>query len=73
MSQLTPELGPCRTIKGLRLIPLADLVRMKLSSFRAIDEVHLKDLDQAGLIAPQIEAGLSPILADRLAQVRARA
>jgi hypothetical protein len=68
----TPELGPCRTIKGLRLIPLTDLVRMKLTSFRAIDEAHLKDLDQAGVITAEIEAGLSPVLVERLAQVRAR-
>jgi hypothetical protein len=68
----TPDLGPFRRIKELRLIPLADLARMKLTSFRASDEAHLKDLDQAGLITPGIEAALSPALADRLAQVRAR-
>jgi hypothetical protein len=68
----TPELGPYRTIKGIRLIPLSDLIRMKLTSFRAKDEAHLKDLDEAGLVTPDIEAGLSPILGERLAQVRAR-
>jgi hypothetical protein len=68
----TPELGPYRTIKGIRLIPLSDLIRMKLTSFRAKDEAHLKDLDEAGLVTPEIEAGLSPILRERLAQVRAR-
>ena len=45
---------------------------MKLTSFRAKDEAHLKDLDEAGLITPGIETGLSPILRERLAQVRAR-
>ena len=70
--EATPELGTCRRIKGLRLIPLADLVRMKLTSFRANDEAHLKDLDEAGLITPDIEAALSPVLAERLARVRAR-
>ena len=69
----TPELGPCRQVRGLRLIPLADLVRMKLTSFRAKDEAHLKDLDEAGLITRDVEAGLSAVLAERLAQVRARA
>jgi hypothetical protein len=68
----TPELGSYRSVKGLRLIPLQDLIRMKLTSFRASDEAHLKDLDEAGLITPEIEAGLSPVLAERLAQVRAR-
>jgi hypothetical protein len=45
---------------------------MKLTSFRAKDEAHLKDLDEAGLIAPEIESGLSPILRERLVRVRAR-
>lgn len=67
----TPELGPCRRIKELRSIPLADLIRMKLTSFRLKDQTHLKDLDEAGLITPDVEAGLSPILTERLAQVRA--
>lgn len=68
----TPEFGAYRTVKGLRLIPLADLVRMKLTSFRANDEAHLKDLDEVGMITPEIEATLSPPLAQRLAQLRAR-
>jgi hypothetical protein len=67
-----PELGACRKMKGLRLLPLSDLIRMKLTSFRAKDEAHLKDLDEVGLITPEIEAGLSPILRARLAQARAR-
>lgn len=70
--EATPEFRPCRTVKGLRLIALADLVRMKLTSFRARDETHLKDLDEAGLITPEIEAGLSPLLRERLARVRTR-
>jgi len=52
---------------------LASLVHMKLTSFRLKDQTHLKDLDEAGLITPETEAGLSPILAERLAQVRAHA
>jgi hypothetical protein len=31
---------------------------MKLVSYRLKDRVHVQDLDQAGLIAPQIEAEL---------------
>ena len=68
----TLHLGPCQRIKGLRLIPLPDLIRMKLTSFRIKDQMHLKDLDEAGLITPEMEAGLSPVLAERLAQVRVR-
>ena len=71
-SQSAPEIGPSRTIQGVRLVPLADLVAMKLTSFRSKDETHLKDLDEAGLITPEIESGLSETLRARLAQVRAR-
>lgn len=67
-----PELGPFETLRGLRLIPTADLIRMKLTSFRLKDQVHLKDLDEAGVISPAVEATLSPVLAERLARVRAR-
>jgi hypothetical protein len=67
-----PEIGQYRTLRGLRVIPAADLIRMKLTSFRASDEAHLKDLDDAGVITPEIEAGLSPVLAERLARVRSR-
>jgi hypothetical protein len=67
-----PELGPARRMRGLSLIPLADLIRMKLISFRAKDEAHLRDFDEAGLITPEVEADLSPILAERLARMRAR-
>jgi hypothetical protein len=67
-----PSIGPCRTLHGVRLIPLEDLVCMKLTSFQSKDETHLKDLDEAGLITPEIEAGLSEVLRARLAQVRAR-
>ena len=67
-----PAIGHCRTLHGVRLIPLEDLVCMKLTSFQSKDETHLKDLDEAGLITPEIEAGLSEVLRARLAQVRAR-
>ena len=70
--EATPQLGACRVLQGIRLIPLADLVRMKLTSFRAKDEAHLKDLDEVGLITPEIEARLSAVLLERLLRVRAR-
>ncbi|MGA2590997.1 MAG: hypothetical protein ABSH32_13845 [Bryobacteraceae bacterium] len=70
--QPTPDLGQYRRLRGLRVTPLADLVRMKLTSFRAKDEAHLKDMDEAGLITPEVEGGLSPELGERLSRVRAR-
>lgn len=68
--EAVPDLGQPRTLRGLQLLPLADLVRMKLTSFRLKDQTHVQDLDEAGLITPEIEAALSPILRDRLAEVR---
>ena len=67
-----PAMGPPRLVQGLRLIDLSSLVRMKLTSFRAKDETHLKDLDDAGLITPEIEAELAPLLRERLKQTRER-
>jgi hypothetical protein len=66
------QLGVAHRIRGVRLIPLVDLVRMKLTSFRLKDGAHIIDLDEAGLITPEIEAELSPVLRERLAEARAR-
>jgi hypothetical protein len=62
---------PTLTEQGILLAPVADLVRMKLTSFRLKDKVHIQDLDSARLITPEIEAGLSEVLLGRLAEVRA--
>jgi hypothetical protein len=67
-----PAIGASNMMRGVRVAPLADLVRLKLTSFRLIDAAHLKDLDQAGLITPEIEGSLTRELRDRLMQVRAR-
>jgi hypothetical protein len=45
-------------MNGVRLSPLEDLIRMKLRSFRTSDRAHIIDLDEAGLITPDIETGL---------------
>jgi hypothetical protein len=71
-SEPVPEIGACRILQGVRLVPAKDLIRMKLTSFRLKDEMHLKDLDEAGIITPEIEATLSPEHQQRLQQVRAR-
>ncbi len=62
---------PTRTEEGILLAPVADLVKMKLTSFRMKDQLHLKDLDSARLITAEIEAGLGETLLGRLAEVRA--
>jgi hypothetical protein len=46
----TPELGATEQGDGFELIPLADLVRMKLISFRDKDRMHLRDLIAVGLV-----------------------
>ena len=69
--EATPEIGPVRLVNGIRLAPIEDLIRMKLNSFRLRDQVHLKDLDEAGVITPEAEMLLSPEQKRRLAQVRA--
>jgi hypothetical protein len=69
--EAAPELGAYRIIRQTRLVPLADLIRMKLTSFRLIDQAHVKDLDRFGLITPEVESSLSALLRERLGQVRA--
>jgi hypothetical protein len=52
------------------VIPVRDLVRMKLSSFRLKDQVHIKSMDAAGLITAEVEATLPAELSTRLQHVR---
>ena len=69
--ELVPASDPVRTKEGILIAPVADLVRMKLTSYRLKDKVHIQDLDAVGLISPEIEAGLPNSLRQRLAEVRA--
>jgi hypothetical protein len=66
-----PASEPVRTTEGILIAPVADLVRMKLTSFRLKDKVHIQDLDSVGLITPEIENGLPGPLLERLKEVRA--
>lgn len=61
---------PTVTKEGILLAPVTDLVRMKLTSFRLKDKVHLIDMDSVGLITPEIEQSLPEALRARLEQVR---
>ena len=56
--------------REVMVIPVADLVRMKLSSFRDKDRVHVRSMDAAGLITPAVEASLPAELSRRLQHVR---
>jgi hypothetical protein len=62
---------PVETSEGVLLSPVADLIRMKLTSYRLKDRVHVQDLDAAGLITPSIEADLPEELHRRLIEIRA--
>ncbi len=61
---------PERSKRGYWIAPVADLVRMKLTSFRLKDKVHVQDLDSARLITAEVEGALSEVLRGRLAEVR---
>ena len=68
-----PPIRPERkTIHGQEVfvISVADLVRMKLISYRDKDRVHIRSMDTARLITPAIERGLSSELQSRLRHVR---
>jgi len=70
--EAAPDFSPAvLTPEGVPLAPLADLVRMKLTSYRLKDKVHLQDLDSAGLITPEMEARLPEVLRSRLRDLRA--
>ncbi len=45
---------------------------MKLTSYRLKDQVHIQDLDRAGLITAEIEKTLSEPLLARLLEVRSK-
>ena len=69
-AEAVPASPPAETREGILLAPVADLVRMKLTSFRLKDRVHIQDLDAVGLITAEIEAELPDLLRERLAEVR---
>ena len=66
-----PSSEAVRSTKGFLIAPVQDMVKMKLTSFRMKDKVHIQDMDSVGLITPEIEASLSPALRVRLSEERA--
>ncbi len=61
-----------RTIHGREafVIPVVDLARMKLSAYRDKDRVHIRSMDAAGLITPEVEKALPIDLQSRLQHIR---
>lgn len=70
--EVVPYSLPERTPRGFMIASVVDLVHMKLTSYRLKDQVHIQDLDRAGLITPEIEQTLSPALLARLKEVRSK-
>ncbi|MDQ6708684.1 MAG: hypothetical protein M3Z85_22225 [Acidobacteriota bacterium] len=68
-----PVLAPEQvTVHGMKVsvISVADLVRMKLNSYRDKDRVHVRGIDAAGLITPEVERALPEQLRARLQTIR---
>jgi hypothetical protein len=71
-AEAVPDFSPAvRYENRISVVSVADLVKMKLTSFRDKDRVHVRDLDGVGLITPEVEAVLSATLKSRLDEIRA--
>ena len=64
--ETAPDPAGAEETGGFALVPLAALVRMKLSAFRDKDRMHLRDLLEVGLIDQSWLTRLPVPLAERL-------
>ena len=65
----TPDISESEAGEHFRLLSLEALVRMKLTSYRLKDQVHLQDLLGVGLIDASWLARFTPELAERLQRI----
>jgi len=65
----SPEIGQCIVDDKTRIMPLEELVRMKLTSFRRKDQVHIEDMIEVGLIDEGWVSRYPPPLAARLRHI----
>jgi putative nucleotidyltransferase-like protein len=65
---IRPELLSVHGVE-VAVIPLVDLVHMKLSNNRDIERVHVRDLDSVGLITAEVEKALPHVLRTRLQEI----
>jgi hypothetical protein len=68
-----PPLRPQHlSVHGIQVavVPVVDLVQMKLSNNRDIGRVHIRDLDSVGLVTADVERALPVALRDRLREIR---
>lgn len=71
--EVHPQIRPVRAgLHGQQflVVPVVDLVRMKLSSYRDKDRVHIRGMDAAGLITDEVESALSENQQLRLKHIR---
>ena len=64
-----PEIDQVDSQGDFRVVNLEPLVRMKLTSFRLKDQVHLQDMVQVGLIDDSWPARFDAELAERLKEI----
>lgn len=56
--------------KEVAVVTVTDLVRMKLNAFRDKDRVHVRAMDEIGLVTPEVEGKLPADLLLRLQHIR---
>lgn len=67
--EVVPQLDAVQLLKGTRTLPLDQLVRMKLTSYRLKDQVHLQDMVSVGLIDESFLHCLPTLLRERLQSI----
>jgi len=60
-----------RSKYGFWVVDLPWLIRMKLTAFRRVDQLHIEDMMHLGLINDRIVDSLPPDLRNRFDQIRA--
>jgi hypothetical protein len=68
-TETVPQLDAIECIQNTRTLPLEHLVRMKLTSFRRKDQVHILDMISVGLIDQSWPAKYPAQLRNRLQQL----
>lgn len=69
--EAAPDTDCSLSINGVQMLELEALVRMKLTSFRRKDQVHVQDLIGVGLVTVDWVQRLPPVLSERLKQLLA--
>lgn len=68
-AEAVPDVSEAKSFKSYRVLGLEALVKMKLTSYRRKDQVHVLDLIGVGLIDASWPAKFDPVLGERLQQL----